>query len=45
MKTRCPRCESETFDLGILNMEFKNRKMRVEYRLCPKCRLIFCEGT
>ena len=44
MKNSCPRCDSETVDLGISDMEFRNRKMRVDYRLCPKCKLIFCEG-
>jgi ssDNA-binding Zn-finger/Zn-ribbon topoisomerase 1 len=45
MRTKCPRCGSETVDLGISTKEFRNRKMQVDYRLCPKCKLVFCEGT
>jgi ssDNA-binding Zn-finger/Zn-ribbon topoisomerase 1 len=44
MKTLCPRCDSETLDLGVLNIEFKNKKMKVSCRLCPKCKLIFYEA-
>jgi hypothetical protein len=45
MKTRCPRCSSETLDLGISFMDVKNKKMKVNCRQCPKCKLIFCEGA
>jgi ribosomal protein S27AE len=45
MKTLCPRCDSETVDLGILKMEFKDKKMLIDSRMCPKCKLIFYEGT
>jgi ribosomal protein S27AE len=45
MKTLCPRCGSETVDLGMLKIEFKNKKMPIDSRMCPKCKLIFYEGT
>jgi ribosomal protein S27AE len=44
MKTLCPRCGSETLDLGVTSMEVKDGKLKVVCRMCPKCKLIFCEG-
>jgi hypothetical protein len=45
MKTKRPRCSSEPIDLGISTKEFRTRNMQIDYRLCPKCKLLFCEGT
>jgi ribosomal protein L37E len=45
MKTMCPRCGSESLDLGISDMDVRNKKLKVSCRMCPKCILIFCEGV
>ena len=42
---KCPRCGTEATELGapILNVG-KTRQMRVSFKQCPKCLLIFYEG-
>jgi len=44
VEENCPRCGSETVELGTPIIKVgKTREMRVVVRECPKCLLIFYE--
>ncbi len=44
MREKCPRCKSETFELGTPVVKVgKTREMRVAIRECSECALIFYE--
>ncbi len=45
MRTLCPRCGSETIELDKPTLDVGKKKMRVSLRQCPKCKLMFYEGT
>ena len=45
VKEKCPRCDSETIELGTPVIRVgKTREMRVSVRECKNCTLIFYEG-
>jgi hypothetical protein len=45
LKKLCPRCNSETLELDTPTIEAAKRKIQVSLRQCPKCKLLFYEGT
>jgi len=46
VKEKCPRCGSETIELGTPVIRVgKTREMRVSVRECKNCTLIFYEGV
>jgi len=43
---KCPRCKGESVELGSPLIDIgKTRRMRVSLKLCPKCCLLFYEGS